>query len=124
MAGKTIQVQPHSLTATASQLAGKAQDMSSLGHGLKAQLNDAATSAGVQPLQGALDALCSAWSAAMTRVGTDLTTYAANTQLAADLYEANDQSVANAMTPKKAPPPPPPPACKPSLLQSCPPQIA
>jgi hypothetical protein len=52
---KRIQVPPHSLTATASQLAGKAGEVTSLGHGLQAQLNEAATAAAVQPLQGALD---------------------------------------------------------------------
>jgi uncharacterized protein YukE len=116
----TIQVQPHSLTATASQLAGQAGELSSLGQGLNAQLDQAAAAAAVQPLAGALDGLCAAWAGAMARVATDLTTYAANTQLAADLYEANDQSVAQAMTPKVVPAGP---GCQPALLgqTSCPP---
>jgi uncharacterized protein YukE len=117
-----IQVPPRSLTATASQLAGKAGEVTSLGHGLSTQLNEAAVAAAVQPLQGALDALCGAWSAAMGRVSSDLTTYAANTQLAADLFEANDQSVGQAMTPKVVPAQP---TCQPNVFgqASCP-QVA
>lgn len=99
----TIQVHPESLTATAQSLASDARAVSALRGAMSSHLESASSAAAVAPLAGTLGALASAWGAGLDRLTQDLHTYAANTQLAAILYERTDQSV---FQPKHSSPPP------------------
>lgn len=101
-----IQVQTDSLTATARRLASDADQVSAMHSPLSSRLEAASAATVVIPLEGVMSALAQAWGDAIARFGTDLKTYAANTELAAILYEENDQSVGKSMTPKAGSPPP------------------